>query len=148
VKGGSMANAMTRWHPFEDLADLRERFDKLLGDFAGDFRPAIDVVRKNGSIVVRADVPGMKPEEIAIEVKDDILTISGEHEETTEDKDEEERVVRSERHFGSFSRSIALPPEVGAEDITATCHDGVLEVSIPAPPAADREPVKIVPTAS
>jgi HSP20 family protein len=143
-----MANAMTRWHPFEDLGDLRERFDKMLGDFAGDFKPAIDVVRKNGSIVVRADVPGMKPEEIEIEVQDDILTISGEHEETKEEKDEEERVVRSERHFGSFSRSISLPRDTDPDEITATCKDGVLEVTVPAPPAEGQEPRKIVPTAS
>jgi HSP20 family protein len=143
-----MATAMTRWHPFEDLADLRERFDKMLGDFAGDFTPAIDVVRKNGSIVVRADVPGMKPEEIDVEVKDDVLTISGKHEESKEEKDEDERIVRSERHFGSFSRSISLPPEVGAEDITATCKDGVLEVTVPVPESKDREPVKVVPTSS
>ena len=139
-----MAEAMTRWHPFEDLADLRERFDKMLGDFAGGFRPAIDVVRKNGSMVVRADVPGMKPEEIEVEVKGDVLTISGKHEESKEEKDEDERIVRSERHFGSFSRSISLPPDVGAEDITAKCKDGVLEVTIPAPPAEHREP-KAVP---
>jgi HSP20 family protein len=90
----------------------------------------------------------MKPEEIDVEVRDDVLTISGKHEESTEEKDEDERVVRSERHFGSFSRSISLPPEVGAEDITATCKDGVLEVTVPVPEPKEREPVKIVPTAS
>lgn len=140
-----MANAMTRWHPFEDLADLRERFDKMLGDFAGDFTPAIDVVRKNGSIVVRADVPGMKPEEIDVEVKDDVLTISGKHEESKEEKDEDERVVRSERHFGSFSRSISLPPAVSADDISASCEDGVLEVTVPLPADEEATAAKIVP---
>lgn len=145
-----MATAMTRWHPFEDLSDLRGRFDKMLEDFAGDFRPAIDVLRKNGSMVVRADVPGMKPEEIDIEVADDVLTISGKHEETKEEKDEDERVIRSERHFGSFSRSLSLPPDVSADDISAKCKDGVLEVTIPMPTSDEdeSEPVKIVPTAS
>jgi len=140
-----MATAMTRWHPLEDLADLRSRFDKMFEDFAGDFRPAIDVVRKNGSLVVRADVPGIKAEEIEIEVKDDILTISGEHQETKEEKDEDERVVRSERHFGSFSRSISLPPDVTADDISASCKDGVLEVTVPLPADDEAREAKTVP---
>jgi HSP20 family protein len=106
--------------------------------------PAIDVVRENGNLVVRADIPGIKPEEVKIEVEDDILTVSGEHEERKEEKDKQ--YVRRERRYGSFIRSMALPPGVDAEQIRATTHDGVVEVTIPLPREAKSEPVRITPT--
>jgi HSP20 family protein len=108
--------------------------------------PAIDVVRDDGNLVIHADLPGIKPEEVKIEVEDDILTVSGEHEERKEEKDK--HYVRRERRYGSFSRSMALPPGVDAEKIEATTHDGVVEVTIPLPTEAKKEPVKITPTAS
>jgi HSP20 family protein len=94
---------------------------------------------------VHADVPGMKPEEVKIEVEDDVLTISGEHEERKEQKDK--RYVRRERRYGSFSRSIALPPDVDAGKIEAKTHDGVVEVTVPLPEEAKKEPITITPTA-
>jgi HSP20 family protein len=93
---------------------------------------------------VRADVPGIKPEEVKIEVEDDILTVSGEHEEHKEAKDK--HFVRRERRYGSFSRSMALPPGVEAKSIKAKTHDGVVEVTIPLPKEAKKETVTITPT--
>jgi HSP20 family protein len=108
--------------------------------------PAIDVVRDNGNLVVHAELPGIKPEEVKIEVEDDILTISGEHEERKEEKDKQ--YVRRERRYGSFSRSMALPPGVEAKKIKAKTHNGVVDVTIPLPKEAKREAVKITPTAT
>jgi HSP20 family protein len=143
-----MASTLTRWDPFAEFADLRGRFDRLLDDLGParerEWMPAIDMVRDDGNLVVRADVPGMKPEEIKIEAHEGVLTISGEHEETKEDKDEQ--YVRRERRFGSFSRSMALPDGVDAKKIKANAHDGVLEVTIPLPKEAAKEPVTITPT--
>ena len=107
-------------------------------------RKAIDVVRDDGHLVVRADLPGIKPEEVKIEVEDDILTISGEHEERTEGKDY--GYVRRERRYGSFSRSVALPGGVDAKKIEASTRDGVVEVTVPLPKEAAKEPVRITPT--
>jgi len=145
-----MASSLTRWEPFAEFADMRSRFDRMLSEL-GDGRdrgwtPAVDVVRSNGDLVVRADVPGVKPEEIEIAVADDTLTLSGQHEETKEA--EEAGFVRRERHFGAFSRSIALPKGVDAKKIKATTKDGVLELKVPLPKEADKEPVTIVPTPS
>jgi HSP20 family molecular chaperone IbpA len=108
---------------YEDLtgnlgyfADIRggrigSRFDRMFRELYGDaertWTPEIDVVRDNGNLIVRADVPGIKPEEVTIEIEDDILTVSGEHEERTEHKDE--HYLRRERRYGSFCRSMALP---------------------------------------
>ena len=140
-----MARTITRWEPFAELAEMRSRFDRLLSDLADgegrEWTPAIDVVRDNGHLVVRANVPGIKPDEIEIKVEDDVLTISGEHEETKEETDK--TFVRRERRYGAFSRSMPLPQGVDPKKIDAKTDDGVLEVTIPLPKEAAREPVTI-----
>lgn len=143
-----MPGAVTRWEPFAELGELRTRFDRMFADLIDGERPwapAIDVERDNGNLVVRADVPGIKPEEVKIEVEDDILTVSGEHEERKEEKDK--RFLRRERRYGSFTRSMALPAGVDAKKIKAKTHDGVVEVTIPLPKPAKKEAVKITPSA-
>jgi HSP20 family protein len=142
-----MAGGMTRWDPFGDLSELRGRFDRMFDELDGRRRswtPAIDVEREDGQVVVRADVPGFKPEEVKIEVSDDVLTISGEHRESEEQKDKD--YVRRERRYGSFARSVALPPGVDAKQITATTHDGVVELTIPLPTEEKQEKVTITST--
>ena len=144
-----MAGALSRWEPFAELGELRSRFDRVFGELLEDrqstWTPAIDVVRDNGNLVMRADVPGIKPEEVKIEIEDDILTVSGSHEERKEEKDKS--FLRRERRYGSFRRSMALPPGVEAKKIKAKTHDGVVEVTIPLPKEAKKEAVTITPTA-
>ena len=142
-----MPGTLTHWDPFTELSELRSRFDRMLDELRDGrertWTPAIDVVRDDGHLVVRADLPGIKPEEVKIEVEDDILTISGEHEERTEGKDD--GYVRRERRYGSFSRSMALPAGVDAKKITASTRDGVVEVKVPLPQKSSKEPVRITP---
>jgi HSP20 family protein len=141
---------VTRWEPFAELGELRSRFDRiferLIDGREHAWTPAIDVERDNGNIIVRADVPGVKPEGVKIEVDDDILTVSGEHEERKEQKDKQ--FLRRERRYGSFSRSMALPAGVDASKIKAKTRDGVVEVTIPLPKEPRRQTVKITPTAA
>jgi HSP20 family protein len=145
-----MPGTLTRWDPFAEFSELRGRFDRMFEEYTGGreraWTPAIDVVRDNGNLVVRADIPGIKPEEVKIEVEDDILTVSGEHEEHKEEKDK--HYVRRERRYGSFSRSIALPAGADTKTIKAMTHDGVVEVTIPLPKEAKKETVTITPTAA
>ena len=143
-----MAGTLTRWDPFAELSELRTRFDRMFDQFDGRERvwtPAIDVVRDDGNLVIHAELPGIKPEEVKIEVEDDILTVSGEHEERKDEKDK--HYVRRERRYGSFSRSMALPAGVDADKIKAKTHDGVVEVTIPLPKEASKKKVTITPTA-
>ena len=143
-----MARTITRWEPFAELAEMRSRFDRLVGELADDERdwmPAVDMVRDDGELVVRAEVPGIKPEEIEIKAEEGVLTISGKHEETEEEKDEQ--FVRRERRYGAFSRTMTLPDGVDPKEIKATTHDGLLEVRIPLPKDTAREPVTITPSA-
>lgn len=141
-----------RWDPYTELADLRSRFDRMLDELSPDtgwrWTPAIDVERSDGSLVMSADVPGFKPEEISIEVKDEMLTISGKHEEAKEEE-KGKQFLRHERHFGSFMRSIALPAGVDAAKISAKTHDGVLEVNVPLPEEkAEHKKLTITPKAA
>lgn len=145
-----MAHTITRWQPFADLADVRARFDRLFADLAvgehAAYVPEVDVVQSPDTVVVNVNVPGIKPEEIKVEVADDLLTISGEH---TEEKEEQgERYVRRERRRGSFSRTIALPETAKRDEVDATCHDGVLSVTIPLAEAPKREARTITPKAA
>jgi HSP20 family protein len=145
-----MPGTLTRWEPFAELGELRSRFDRRLDEWLDGreraWTPAIDVVREDGHLVVRADLPGIKPEEVKIEVEDDVLTVSGQHEESKEEKDK--NYVRRERRYGSFSRSMALPSGVDPKKIEAKTHDGVVEVTIPLPEQAKKEAVTITPTAA
>src|ERR1035437_1573191 len=117
-----MPGTLTRWYPFAELGELRSRFDRMFDEFSYGreraWTPAIDVVRENGNLVVRADIPGIKPEEVKIEVEDDILTVSGEHEEHKQEKDND--YVRRERRYGCFHRTMTLPSGVDAKKIKAT----------------------------
>jgi HSP20 family protein len=145
-----MPGTLTRWDPFSELGELRSRFDRMFDELLDGreraWTPAIDVVREDGHLVVRADLPGFKPEEVKIEVEDDILTVSGEHRESKEEKDK--HYVRRERRYGSFSRSMTLPTGVDPKKIEAKTREGVVEVTIPLPTEAKKEPVKIIPTAA
>jgi HSP20 family protein len=145
-----MPGVLTRWEPFAELGELRTRLDQIFGELGNDreraWTPAIDVVRDNGNLVVRADVPGIKPQEVKVEVEDDILTVSGEHEERKERKDE--GYLRRERRYGSFSRSMALPSGVDPKKIKAKTHDGIVEVTIPLPKEPEKKKIEIKATAA
>ncbi len=145
-----MPGALTRWEPFAELGELRSRFDRMFDDILDGrergWTPAVDVIRDNDNLVVRADVPGIKPDEVKIEIEDDILTVTGAHEERKEEKDK--NFLRRERRYGSFRRSMALPAGVDAKKIKAKTHDGVVEVTVPLPKEAKKETVTITPTAA
>ena len=93
--------------------------------------PQLETFRRGDKLVVRADLPGMKKEDVQVDVEDGILTISGER--CDENEDSRDDYYRSERSYGQFYRSIALPKGVSAESCEASFKDGVLEVSLSAP---------------
>jgi HSP20 family protein len=93
--------------------------------------PAMEVRQRENELVVHADLPGLTPDDVNIELEDGVLTISGERHDTSDDRNE--GYVRSERSYGAFSRSIALPDGVDEEQVNARFEHGVLEVTIPLP---------------
>jgi HSP20 family protein len=93
--------------------------------------PEIDVFEKDNRLVTKIDLPGLKKEDVKVEVTDGHLAISGERK--TEMEEKKENYYRCEREYGSFYRAVPLPDGVKLEDVKATFVDGVLEVSIPLP---------------
>jgi HSP20 family protein len=100
-------------------------------DFFNDFTPPVEILKSNGNIIVRADLPGLEKEDINVEVRDKLLTIEGERKNETEEKDE--GFYRSERSYGSFFRQIPLPEGTKTDEAKATFKNGVLEVTLVAP---------------
>jgi len=137
---------ITPWRPFRELEEWDRRFDDLFGrplwrlpvEERG-WMPAVDIFEKEDKFVVKAELPGMKEEDIHISVVGDTLSIRGEKK--TEAEIKEEDYYRCERSYGSFYRSIPLPSTVDADKIEASFEDGVLEVVLPK--SAKMKPKKV-----
>jgi len=131
--------------PFALFRQMTSEFDRMFGEpflATPSFRsfampgvvawsPKVDVFEKDNRLVTRIDLPGMKKEEVKVEVTDGYLALSGERKRETEEK--KDTFYRSEREYGSFYRAVPLPEGIKLEDIKAMFADGVLEVSIPLP---------------
>jgi HSP20 family protein len=103
--------------------------------------PKVDVFEKDGRLVTKVDLPGVKKEDVTVEVTDGHLTLSGQRKQETEEK--KDNVYRTEREYGTFYRAVPLPEGVKLEDIKATFADGVLEVSVPLPAQAASQVRKV-----
>ena len=134
--------AIVRWDPARDLDTLQGDMNRLFDGFFGRrdvgqgaparrWVPAMDLAETDDQLVLRADLPGLERDDIEIEVKDNVLTISGERKAEHEKKGE--GFHRIERSFGRFSRSLGLPRGVDAASVTAKFENGVLEVRMPKP---------------
>jgi HSP20 family protein len=114
----------------------RRSGNALAGGSAAFWAPQIEVHQRNNELVVRADLPGMKKDDVRIDVTDHEITISGERRQEQElDRD---GVYRSERSYGSFYRTIPLPEGAMTDQAKASFRDGVLEITLPAPPESTR----------
>ncbi len=102
----------------------------------------VEEYEEEGTLVVRAELPGIDPEkDVEITVADDVLTIRAQREERSEHKDKDS--YRSELHYGSFYRQVALPAGSRESDVTATYRDGMLEVRVPMGTVETTQPVKV-----
>ena len=97
--------------------------------------PEIEVLERDGKFVVRVDLPGLKKEDVKIEVTHDELTIEGERK--LENEEKEEGMYRTERIYGRFFRRIGIPDHVKAENAVAVFKNGVLEIEMPAIPVPE-----------
>ena len=134
--------------PFRALQRMADEMDRMFDDFGLGRRwttpwretgmeawaPDIDVFQKNNELTIRADLPGLKRDEVSVDITDDAVTIQGERKH--EKEEEREGYYRSERSYGSFCRVVPLPEGAISEQAKANFHDGVLEITMPAPPAS------------
>jgi HSP20 family protein len=140
---------IVRWEPLREVSSLQTEMNRLFNTMfesptvgnGGTRRwsPAMDLLETEDHFVLRADLPGMREEDVAIELEDNVLTVSGERKADHEENGE--GFYRVERAFGSFSRSLTLPRGIDAEAVNAGFTNGVLEVRIPKP--EQRKPRKI-----
>ena len=145
----SQSNQTRALTPLDEFSsDMERMFDSLLGRTVGSvlrsrhpdsFAPQLDVVETETGYVVSVDLPGVKPEEVKVEMEDGKLTISGKRETVKEEKTK--NVHRVERTSGSFYRAIGLPREIDANQIEASYDQGVLKVTLPK--SAEKQPRKI-----
>lgn len=129
-----------RWEPFGGLISLRQAMDRLFeesfvrpshvwGLFGGGAQPPIDMYQTPHEAVVKASLPGVKPEDVEVTITDGTLTIKGETTVTEEVKRED--YLYQEHRYGGFARSIALPRTLQSEKAEATFENGVLTLTIP-----------------
>jgi HSP20 family protein len=138
--------ALVRWEPMRELSTIQGEMNRLFNSFFDEegngrrrWAPPVDLLEREDSLVLKADLPGLTKDDVNVEVRDNVLTISGERRSDIEDK--QNGYYRVERAFGSFSRSLTLPEGVDAERIAAKFENGVLEVTIPKP--EQRKPRRI-----
>lgn len=133
---------LSTWDPFRDLMNLQERINRAFNDTARsasaksdeDFdsqtwAPVVDIRETGEKYVIKAELPGLKKEDISIDIGDNTLTIKGERK--FENEESRKDYIRIERSYGSFARSFALPANVDAKNIKAKYNNGILELSLP-----------------
>ena len=143
---------LMNWDPWRDIADMRNTLDRLFGEAApgtaiagqtvsGSWMMPVDIAETADEFLVKAELPGMKPEEIEITVADNQVTLKGKRTEAREEKGV--NFIRSERRLGSFYRSFALSAPVDDARVTATYKDGVLEVHLPKSEAVKPKQIRV-----
>ncbi len=134
---------LVRWDPFRNMATLQDRINRLFDDAfprtpggdedlaASTWHPPVDIFETEQGVAIHVDLPGVRKEDVSVEVKDNVLTIRGDRkiDETVAD----ERYYRRERSFGAFQRSFATHTMISPGDIKATFKNGVLKIRIPRP---------------
>lgn len=118
-------NSMARFDPFRELENFEKSF---FGDFGGGFRT--DIKDKGDHFELEADLPGVKKEDIAVDIDGDCLTISAQRDSQREEKNDQEQYVRRERSYGSYSRSFDIS-NVKSEAISGSYENGVLKLVLP-----------------
>ena len=129
--------AIVRWDPARELAGMEvDRLNRMFSDlwgatdaFARAWVPAVDIYENGEEIVLKAEVPDLRREDINVTFENSVLTIKGERKLDAELK--REQFQRMERHYGAFSRSFTLPATVDGSRITAAYKDGVLTIRLP-----------------
>ena len=134
---------LVRWNPWREMNTLQHRLNHLLADSffqpsrsedelsLGTWHPVVDMYDEDDRIIIKAELPGMEKKDISVDVKDRVLTLSGER--NYDDEVKEENYYRRERAYGKFQRSFSLPADVNSDNIKADFKDGLLKIEVPKP---------------
>jgi len=142
--------SLTRWDPFRELMSFRDDMERLFDSFFGRrhleeaegfWYPVIDIEEDNENFIVKAELPGMRKEDIKISVRGNSLVVSGERKQESETKSK--TFHRIERSYGKFTRTITLPSEADADKVKASYKDGILIVTLPKPETLKAKEIEI-----
>ena len=134
---------IVRWDPFRDVAALQDRINRIFSESFGssreldddgglyDWRPPVDIYETTEGSILKVELAGVEKEDVSVEVKDNVLTLSGERLLDPEVKDEQ--YYRKERTFGKFQRSFTLQESVKPDQVKASFKNGVLTIVVPRP---------------
>jgi HSP20 family protein len=145
-----MAKHLVRWDPFREMSSLRDDMERLFDSVYGRYprerseiswAPPLDIEETKDAITVRAELPGMKKEDIKIAISGDTLSISGVRKHEAEEKGK--TFHRIERSYGRFMRTLVLPADVQGDKVKATYENGILELSMPKSEAAKVREISI-----
>lgn len=127
---------LTTWNPIHDLFGVPREMGRLLDDRfdvsgpgASDWAPPVDIYETEAGFQITVELPGIKKEDVVLEVKERVVSIRGERH--SEKEASEKNVHRIERKYGSFQRAFKLPTNIDASGVKAVYKDGVLEVTLP-----------------
>ena len=142
---------LVRWNPWREMTSMHNQLNRMFDSpvFSsnrsdedvsfGLWNPAVDLYEKDESFVITAELAGVDKDKISIDLKDGVLTLSGERSDDSEAK--EDSYYRRERTYGKFRRAFSLPADVDSEKIKAEFKDGVLQIEVPKP--EERKPKQI-----
>jgi len=139
---------LTRWTPWQEIESVNRQLSRLLDDSnstmdtgGGHWAPSVDIRETDDALLVQAELPGIDKKDVKLEVREGVMTLSGER---RYEKDvEEENVHRIERSYGSFTRSFSLPANIDSEKVQAEMKDGVLSVRLPKRESAKPKAIEI-----
>lgn len=139
-------NQMIKWSPFAQLDTLHRGLSKILNSEdvrsgLPDWAPVVDILEDDKAYHLRVDLPGVRKDEVDVELEGTVLTVRGERKAEREEKSR--KYHRVERFFGSFARSFDLPEDIDGGQIEATFRDGVLNVSVGKAPHAQPKRIEI-----
>ena len=134
---------LVKWSPWREMPTLSGRLNRFFDDpffnisrladdsDMGMWNPVVDLYEKDDSFMIKAELPGVDKNDIKIDLKDRLLTLSGER--TYDNEVKEENYYRRERTYGKFQRAFTLPADVDSDKIKAEYKDGVLQIEVPKP---------------
>ena len=134
---------LVRWNPIGEMTATQNRIDRMFSNpywltgrmdddtNMGRWNPAVDLYEKDDHFVIKAELPGVDKKDISIDLKDRVLTLSGER--SYENEAKEENYYRRERSYGKFQRAFTLPADVDSDKINAEFKDGLLQIEVPKP---------------
>ena len=131
---------LVKWNPMRDMLSFNNRADRIFNDFFypsrgmqmskdSSWNPRVDISESDKGYEVRADIPGVRKEDLKVTLQHGVLTVQGERHQ--EKKEDNERLHRVERSYGSFSRSFRLPDDADASAMSASAKEGQLTVTVP-----------------